>query len=126
MIISRGLLTTSFAIIFACTACSSVKAAVDPHIQVKAGEVIEKGIASWYGYNTGAPACGIPMGARTAAHKTLPCGSKVRVTRGNKSIVVTIVDRGPFVRGRIIDLSPPAAKELGISGIAPVTVERIN
>ena len=125
MIISKTLLITSLATLLIMS-CGRSEAAVDPFIQVKGGEVVEKGIASWYGYNTGAPACGIPMGARTAAHKTLPCGSQARVTRGDKSIVVTIVDRGPFVAGRIIDLSPPAAKELGISGIAPVTVERIK
>lgn len=113
------------------TLVTPAKAAVDPVILVKGGEVVEKGIASWYGYNTGAPACGIPMGPLTAAHKTLPCGSKVRVSRvvdGKevKSIVVTIVDRGPFVKGRIIDLSPEAARTLGVKGIAPVTVERVK
>jgi rare lipoprotein A len=123
MAITKTLLIS--AIIFA-IGCTAAAAAVDPFVQVKNGVVVEKGIASWYGYNAGAPACGIPMGARTAAHKTLPCGSKVRVTRGDKSIVVTIVDRGPFVAGRIIDLSPPAARALGISGIAPVTVERVQ
>lgn len=123
MTITKTLLISSIIIGIGCTA---VMAAVDPFVQVKNGAVVEKGIASWYGYNTGAPACGIPMGDRTAAHKTLPCGSKVRVTRGEKSIVVTIVDRGPFVAGRIIDLSPPAARALGISGIAPVTVERVQ
>lgn len=103
-------------------------AAVDPAIQVKGGQVVEKGIASWYGYGTGAPACGLPMGARTAAHKTLPCGTMVRVTHtGNgKSVVVRIVDRGPFVRGRIIDLSPPAAEEIGMGGLAPVTLEVVG
>lgn len=114
----------SFIILFGF--CSAAEAAVDPFVQIKNGAVVEKGIASWYGYDTGAPACGIPMGDRTAAHKTLPCGSKVRVTRGDKSIVVTIVDRRPFVAGRIIDLSPPTARALGISGIAPVTVERVQ
>ena len=60
----------------------------------------------------------------TAAHRTLPLGTKVRVT--NKSngrfVVVTVNDRGPFVRGRIIDVSPAAARVLGFSGLAQVTV----
>ncbi len=52
----------------------------------------------------------------TAAHKTLPLGSKVQVTdvRTGKSIVVRVNDRGPFVKGRIIDLSRRAASKLGI------------
>jgi Lytic transglycolase len=60
----------------------------------------------------------------TAAHRTLPFGTKVKVT--NKSngrfVVVTINDRGPFVRGRIIDVSPAAARVLGFSGLTQVTV----
>jgi rare lipoprotein A len=66
----------------------------------------------------------------SAAHKTLPLGSKVRVTdkRSGKSIVVRVNDRGPFVKGRIIDLSRRAAKELGIiqRGITPVKVEVLS
>ncbi len=62
----------------------------------------------------------------TAAHKTLPFGTKVRVTNRNngRSVVVTINDRGPFIRGRIIDLSRGAARVVGMtgSGVAPVSV----
>jgi rare lipoprotein A len=62
--------------------------------------------------------------AFTAAHRSLPFGTKVRVThrKSGKSIVVTISDRGPFIRGRIIDLAPAAARALGFSGLAPVTI----
>jgi rare lipoprotein A len=64
--------------------------------------------------------------AMTAAHKTLPFGTKVRVTNRNngRSVVVTINDRGPYIKGRIIDLSKAAAKQVGMtaSGIAPVSV----
>jgi peptidoglycan lytic transglycosylase len=62
--------------------------------------------------------------ALTAAHRTLPFGTKVRVThsKSGKSVIVTITDRGPFVRGRIIDLAPAAARLLGISGLAPVII----
>jgi rare lipoprotein A len=66
-------------------------------------------------------------GVLSAAHKTLPLGTKVRVTRlsNGKSIIVRINDRGPHVKGRIIDLSRRAARDLGIikSGVAKVEVE---
>jgi rare lipoprotein A len=67
--------------------------------------------------------------ALTAAHRSLPFGTKVRVTnkRNGKSVVVTINDRGPFIRGRIIDLSSAAAGVIGMksAGVAPVMVERL-
>jgi len=64
--------------------------------------------------------------AMTAAHRTLPFGSHVRVTnkRNGRSVTVRINDRGPFVRGRVIDLSPAAARALGFAGLAPVTLSR--
>jgi rare lipoprotein A len=66
------------------------------------------------------------MNPRTliAAHRSLPFGTRVRVTnrRNSRSVVVRIVDRGPFIRGRVIDLSPAAARVLGFSGLAPVTL----
>jgi rare lipoprotein A len=60
-----------------------------------------------------------------AAHRTLRFGTQVRVTnrRNGKSVVVRIIDRGPFIRGRVIDLSPAAAREIGLGwGLAPVTL----
>ena len=67
--------------------------------------------------------------AMTAAHRNLPFGTKVRVTnkRNGKTVIVTINDRGPFIRGRIIDLSNAAAGIIGMrsAGVAPVVVERI-
>ena len=62
--------------------------------------------------------------ALTAAHRTLPFGSRVRVTNlGNgRSVVVRINDRGPFVRGRVIDLTPAGARAIGFSGVAPVSL----
>jgi len=58
----------------------------------------------------------------TAAHRSLPFGTMVRVTNRStgRSVVVRINDRGPFVRGRVIDLTPAAAHMLGFSGLAPV------
>lgn len=89
----------------------------------------ESCIASIYSTSEGTrTASGIPLNdhAMTAAHKSLPFRSHVRVTntRTGRSITVTITDRGPFVRGRCIDLTPAAARALGIDGIGPVTVER--
>ncbi|WP_246191498.1 septal ring lytic transglycosylase RlpA family protein [Aureimonas leprariae] len=86
------------------------------------------GGASWYALHS-RTASGERMNpaAMTAAHKTLPLGSKVKVTnlRNNKSIVVTINDRGPFVKGRMIDLSKGAAQKLDFihTGTARVQIE---
>ena len=87
----------------------------------------ESGIASIYGYDGQRTASGEraqPNGL-TAAHRTLPFGTRVRVTnkRNGRSVVVRINDRGPFVRGRVIDLTPAAARVLGFSGLAPVTLQ---
>jgi rare lipoprotein A len=62
----------------------------------------------------------------TAAHKSLPFGSRVRVTnkKNGRSVTVRINDRGPFVRGRVFDLSPAAARALGFAGLAPVSLAR--
>jgi rare lipoprotein A len=64
--------------------------------------------------------------AMTAAHRTLPFGSHVRVTnrKNGRSVTVRITDRGPFVSGRVIDLSPAAASALGFAGLAPVSLAR--
>lgn len=90
----------------------------------------QSGMASYYGTESGsqtASGARFNPSAMTAAHRTLPFGTKVRVTnkRNGRSVVVTINDRGPFIRGRIIDLSTGAAGIIGMrsAGIAPVTVE---
>jgi rare lipoprotein A len=64
----------------------------------------------------------------TAAHRTLPFGTLVRVTnsRSGRSVVVRINDRGPFVRGRVIDLTPAGARAIGMSGLAPVSLSVIG
>ena len=90
--------------------------------------VAQSGIASVYSYKGSKTASGerAHPGGFTAAHRTLPFGSKVRVTnkRNGRSVVVRINDRGPFVRGRVIDVTPAAASALGFAGLAPVTVAR--
>ena len=87
------------------------------------------GKASYYG-GRGRTASGGHVGHLTAAHRTLPFGSKIRVTnlRNHRSVVVTVNDRGPFVRGRIVDVSTGAAGVLGMksSGVAPVRVELVS
>jgi len=86
------------------------------------------GKASFYstGQKTASGARFNPHGL-TAAHRTLPFGTKVRVThlRSGRSVVVTINDRGPFIRGRVIDLSLGAARVLGMTGagVAPIRAE---
>ena len=91
----------------------------------------EFGIASWYGSESGNKTA---MGTRfrpqklTAAHKTLPLPSKVRVTNLNngRSVDVLVNDRGPFKKGRLIDLSKAAASKIGVHGLAKVKVEYIG
>jgi rare lipoprotein A len=90
----------------------------------------QSGIASIYAYSSEKTANGehaMPSGM-TAAHRTLPFGSKVRVTnlRNGRSAIVRINDRGPFVRGRIIDVTPAVARILGFDGLAPVTLEVLH
>jgi rare lipoprotein A len=92
---------------------------------------VEKGIASWYGepYHGRRTASGevYDMHQISAAHRTLPFGTVVRVTRRDtgQAVEVRINDRGPFIAGRIIDLSYGAARRIGldVDGIAPVKVE---
>jgi len=84
------------------------------------------GLASVYSYHGGRTASGerIDISGMTAAHRTLPFGTMVRVTnrRNGRSVVVRINDRGPFLRSRLIDVTPAAARALGFSGVAPVTL----
>jgi rare lipoprotein A len=86
------------------------------------------GIASVYSTDSGSSTAQggrLNPGALTAAHRSLPFGTKVRVTnkRNGRSVLVTINDRGPFVRGRAIDVTPAAAHALGFSGTTPVNLE---
>jgi rare lipoprotein A len=86
------------------------------------------GIASFYGNESGSKTASgqrFNQNALTAAHRTLPFGTKLRVTHGSRSVVVTINDRGPFVHGRVLDLSTAAAREVGLTGagVGRVTAE---
>ncbi|MFP4106468.1 MAG: septal ring lytic transglycosylase RlpA family protein [Phycisphaerae bacterium] len=95
---------------------------------------VHEGTASWYGpkFHGKKTASGevFDQTALTAAHRTLPFGTRVRVTNlaNGKSVVVRVNDRGPFVKGRIIDLSRAAAEEIGMirSGTARVRLEVLS
>lgn len=94
----------------------------------------QTGKASWYGAAfQGKPTASgeaFNMNALTAAHRDLPFGTQVRVTNQNngRSVVVRINDRGPFVAGRIIDLSRAAAERIGMidAGVVPVSLEILD
>jgi rare lipoprotein A len=88
---------------------------------------VQTGIASWYRDRRTASGERFNINALAAAHRSLPFGSKVRVIdlKTGKSIIVRINDRGPYIRGRIIDLTVGAARQLGVyhRGIARVRIE---
>ena len=88
----------------------------------------QSGIASIYSTDSGsrtASGTRLDPKALTAAHRTLPFGSRVRVLnkKNGRSVVVTINDRGPFIRGRVIDLTPAGARALGFSGLTKVALD---
>lgn len=89
------------------------------------------GIASFYGNESGSKTASgqrFNQNAMTCAHRTLPFGTKLRVTHGGRSVVVTVNDRGPFIRGRVLDLSTGAARAIGLTsaGVGRVTAEVIS
>jgi rare lipoprotein A len=88
----------------------------------------QSGIASVYSGGRTASGGLASAGGLTAAHRSLPFGTRVRVTNehNGRSVVVKINDRGPFVRGRVIDVTPAAAHALGFSGLAHVVVTVIG
>jgi rare lipoprotein A len=86
------------------------------------------GMASFYGNESGSKTASgqrFNQEAMTAAHRTLPFGTKLKVTHGDRSVVVTINDRGPFIRGRVLDLSTGAARAIGLTsaGVGRVVAE---
>jgi rare lipoprotein A len=112
----------------------SIPAEPDTTSVGKKPRAVQVGKASWYGprFHGKKTASGEPFDQHdhTAAHPSFPLGSRVRVTRldNEKSVEVEINDRGPFVEGRIIDLSHAAAKALGITdeGVVMVRVELLG
>ncbi len=89
------------------------------------------GMASYYGNESGSRTASgqrFNQNALTAAHRSLPFGTKLRVTHRGQSVVVTINDRGPFIRGRVLDLSTGAARAIGLTGagVGRVTAEVVS
>ena len=125
--ISYMMLAIAPLLLAGCTSLQSTDAA-------KRAVNLERGQASFYAdrYQSCKTASGerYDHGKRTAAHKTLPFGTRVKVTntKNNKTVVVKINDRGPFVTGRIIDLSKSTFSRIGntSAGILPVTLEVIE
>ncbi len=77
------------------------------------------GVASYYGNESGSKTASgqrFNQNALTAAHKTLPFGTRLKVTHAGRSVVVTVNDRGPFIKGRVLDLSTAAARAIGLTG----------
>ncbi|HEY0525903.1 MAG TPA: septal ring lytic transglycosylase RlpA family protein [Stellaceae bacterium] len=108
----------------------SARGAAGEAAATKAKPKVERGLASWYGSKLHGhkTASGEPMDRQklTAAHRKLPFGTVVEVTnkRNGRKVYVTITDRGPGKRSRIIDVSPVAAAQLGMKkkGVTPVEV----
>ena len=93
-----------------------------------------QGVASWYGYphhgRITASGRRFNMYELTAAHRTLPIGTRLRVTNllNGRAVTVTVTDRGPFVKNRVLDLSYAAAREIDMigPGTAPVQLEIVD
>jgi rare lipoprotein A len=88
------------------------------------------GMASFYGNESGSKTASgqrFNQNAMTAAHRSLPFGTKLKVTHGGRSVVVTVNDRGPFIKGRVLDLSSGAARAVGLTsrGVGRVVAEVI-
>jgi len=101
-----------------------------PYKKGVTGHYKATGLASWYGYESGKiTALGTKFNPKglSAAHRTLALPTKVKVTnlKNNKSVILTVNDRGPYEKGRLIDLSQEAARVIGITGVGTVTVESI-
>ncbi len=126
----RNTIRTAFAATFLCLGVASCGTFTDAVFNTAEARSYS-GKASWYGerFHGRQTASGerYNMNAMTAAHRTLPFGTRVRVTNksNGRSVVVRINDRGPFVGGRVIDLSYAAARRVGMvnSGTAPVRVD---
>jgi rare lipoprotein A len=127
----KTILTTAILLLLA-TSCSVVPATTMETQSVKQYVMVQSGNASWYstrcnGGTKTASGKRLQNHASTAAHKTLPFGTRVKVThiKNGKSEIVTIQDRGPYTKGRVIDVTVGVAERLGFksNGIAKVKLE---
>jgi rare lipoprotein A len=103
----------------------------DANASVGGGGHSFSGMASYYGNESGSRTASgqrFNQSAMTCAHRSLPFGTRLRVTHGGRSVVVTVNDRGPFVRGRVLDLSTGAARAVGLTGagVGRVTAEVVS
>jgi rare lipoprotein A len=103
----------------------------DANASIGSGGHSFSGMASYYGNESGsktASGARFNQNAMTCAHRSLPFGTKLRVTHGGRSVVVTVNDRGPFIRGRVLDLSTGAARAVGLTGagVGRVTAEVVS
>jgi rare lipoprotein A len=101
------------------------------HAHASIGPSGFSGKASFYGNESGSKTASgqrFNQNAMTAAHRSLPFGTKLRVTHRGQSVVVTINDRGPFIRGRVLDLSKGAARAIGLTGagVGHITAEVVS
>ncbi len=118
--------------VFLLAGCATVAPPDTEPSPAAACDIVENGKASFYAdkFNGRRTANGERFSnqAMTAAHRTLPFGTKIMVENpsNGRSVVVRINDRGPFIKGRVIDLSKAAAREIGIigAGVAPVQLKR--
>lgn len=123
--------TLTLASLFISTAAVLSPSLASAEPSKETGKVIQSGRASWYGpgFHGRRTASGETFNTNemTAAHRTLPFGTRVRVVnkKTGKSVVVRINDRGPYAHGRVIDLSRASAQAIGISGVAAVDVAQL-
>jgi peptidoglycan lytic transglycosylase len=115
-------------VLLVCGAALALGWFVPGHASAADQSAAQVGIASIYSTDSGShTASGQRLNPRalTAAHRTLPFGTKVRVTnkKNGRSVIVTINDRGPFIRGRVIDLTPAGGRALGFSGLTSVALK---
>ena len=103
----------------------------DANASAPSGSGSFAGVASFYGNESGSKTASgqrFNQNAMTCAHRSLPFGTKLKVTHGDRSVIVTVNDRGPFVRGRVLDLSTAAARAVGLTsaGVGRVTAEVVS
>src|SRR6195952_4440689 len=103
----------------------------DANASIGGGGHSFSGMASYYGNESGsktASGARFNQNAMTCAHRSLPFGTKLRVTHRGQSVVVTVNDRGPFIKGRVLDLSTGAARAIGLTGagVGKVTAEVVS
>ncbi len=124
-------ITLALASLFIATIAASSPSSAEAQPKNNAGARVQSGKASWYGpgFHGKRTASGERFNTNdlTAAHRTLPFGTRVRVVNKStgRSVVVRINDRGPYAHGRVIDLSRASAQAIGILGVGTVEMVQI-